>query len=173
MNRKKIRKPDRKKVPAPTSKELLVLTGLELPAPARGRQPGAVHEGSGAEIRAVEPEEPETGEEAHKSGTMILTGLRLEAEDGSGRRLELARCMDQYGNGAFFVNSNASRRSSRTAYCPHCRRSHWALSFVDAVRDGWDVLSEDNDCCLSPETLISGVVELLRKKADPAKAATS
>jgi hypothetical protein len=110
--------------------------------------------------------------DAEKEGVIVLTGLKLEAEDGSGRSLELARCLNKMGYGAFFVDHSVSRRSSR-AYCETCQRHHRALKFIDAVRDGWPVLGEDNDCCLSPETLMSGVITLLRKKAAPAKAATS
>ncbi len=163
-NRKIGRKPDRK----------MKRAAREEPRTLDGFSRKDVENGLDITLSTVKPEtrEPETGK-AQKSGTMILTGLRLEAEDGSGRTLELARCLDQCGSGAFFVDSDATRRSSRAAYCPYCRRRHFALRFVDAVRDGWDVLSEDNDCCLSPETLISGVVELLRKNAAPAKAATS
>jgi hypothetical protein len=67
---------------------------------------------SKAKIRAVGSEEPET-REPEKEGVIILTGLKLEAEDGSGRSLELARCLDQMGYGAFFVDHSVSRRSSR------------------------------------------------------------
>jgi|GEM_PF-5629601 len=149
------------------SREKVGKPGRRIPVPTGGRQPGAVHEEAGAKIRAVKLEEPETRKE-QKNATIILTGLKLEAEDGSGRSLELARCLDQYGYAPFFVDPGASRRSR--AYCPHCRRWHYALRFVDAVEKGWSVLDEDNDCCISPETLISGVIQLL-KKAAPAKAA--
>jgi hypothetical protein len=128
---------------------------------------------SKAKIRAVGSEEPET-REPKKEGTIILTGLKLEAEDGSGRSLELARCLDQTNYGAFFVEPGASGRAApRTAYCPVCKRRHRTLRFVDAVEEGWAVLDEDNDCCLSPETLISGVIRLLQKRAAPAKESAS
>jgi hypothetical protein len=143
MNRKIGRKPDRK-----------------VPVPASGHQP------------TIRREEAET-QKAQKGGTIILTGLKLDAEDGSGRSLELARCMGQFGYGAFFVDHGPSQQSPRLAYCPHCETRHRALRFVDAVDEGWSVLDEENDCILSPETLISGVIQLLRKKAAPTKAATS
>ncbi len=166
-NRKIGREPDRKmnrtkrKKSGTTREELRTLDGLSRKDVENGIN------------ITLEPVKSET-REAQKEGPIILTGLKLEAEDGSGRSLELARCLDQHGYGAFFVDHGASRQTSRTAYCPHCQRRHYALRLIDAVDEGWDVLGEDqNDCCLSAVTVISGVIQLLRKKAAPAKAATS
>ncbi len=158
-NRKIGRKPDRKMKRA-TREEPRNLDGLSQKD---------VENGLDITFSTVKPET----QKPQKDGTVVLTGLKLEAEDGSGRSLELARCLDQVGRGAFFVDSDASRRSPRAAYCPLCERRHRTQRFVDAIEEGLSVLDEENDCVLSPETLILGVIQLLRKKAAPAKGSAS